>query len=123
MGYRGHKYQGECDIQIVNRYRKKLPESLRHWWRRRSAIEPVIGHAKAGNRLNRNRLKGKEGDELNVIFAGCGFNIRKLFRAFALLCARILEAIVRDGLQYTKKFEKGRAREGNNLSLKGFSLS
>ena len=68
-------------------------------------------------------LKGKEGDELNVIFAGCGFNIRKLFRAFALLCAWILEAIACDGLQYIYRFGKRRAREGNNLSLKGFSLS
>ncbi len=123
MGYRGHQYQGECDVQIVNRYRKKLPESLCHWWRRRSAIEPVIGHAKAENRLNRNRLKGKAGDELNVIFAGCGFNLRKLLRSFDLLCALITERLICSLIQYIIRFGKGRAREGKNLSLKGFSIS
>ena len=37
LGYRGHSYKGDCDIQIVNRFRKRLPEAMRHWWRRRSA--------------------------------------------------------------------------------------
>lgn len=34
--------------------------------------------------MNRNQLRGSLGDELNVIFAAAGFNIRKLMRAFAL---------------------------------------
>lgn len=93
LGYRGHNYEGNCDIQIVNRFRKKIPEAMRHWWRRRSAIEPVIGHAKEDNRLNRNRLKGKEGDEINAIFSACGFNIRKLLRRFKLLCACVFNII------------------------------
>jgi len=84
LGYRGHNYKGDCDIQIVNRYRKKITRKLQRLWKRRSAIEPVIGHAKQEHRLNCNRLKGTDGDELNVIFAGAGFNIKKLLRAFAL---------------------------------------
>lgn len=84
LGYRGHKYGGSCDIQVVNRYLKKIAESLRKVWKRRSAIEPVIGHVKEEHRLDRNRLKGIDGDELNVILAAAGFNFRKLLRAFAL---------------------------------------
>jgi IS5 family transposase len=34
--------------------------------------------------MNRNYLKGEEGDEINAILAGCGFNIRKLLRAILL---------------------------------------
>jgi transposase, IS5 family len=34
--------------------------------------------------LYRNFLKGKEGDKINAILAGCGFNIRKLLRAILL---------------------------------------
>jgi IS5 family transposase len=30
-------------------------------------------------RLRRNYLKGKEGDHMNAILAGAGFNFRKLF--------------------------------------------
>jgi IS5 family transposase len=31
--------------------------------------------------MNRNYLKGEEGDKINAILAGCGFNLRKLLRA------------------------------------------
>ena len=83
MGYRGHNYQGNCNILIVNRYRKKVPYSVRFWWKRRSAIEPVIGHMKSDNGLSRNRLKGVIGDEMNAVFAGVGFNMRKLLKAMS----------------------------------------
>ena len=93
LGYRGHGYKGKCKVEVVNRYRKKIPKALRMWWKRRSAIEPVIGHAKEEHRLDRNRLKGTDGDELNVIFAGAGFNIRKLLRAFALFFVFVFKSI------------------------------
>ena len=52
--------------------------------KRRSAIEPVIGHMKNDNRMNRNRLKGKLGDKINAVLSACGFNFRKLLRAIAI---------------------------------------
>jgi IS5 family transposase len=83
LGYRGHDYTGACDVQIVKRHRKGLPKAMRRWWKRRSAIEPVIGHLKAESRMDRNRLAGKAGDRLNAILSACGFNLRKLLRGFA----------------------------------------
>ena len=68
LGYRGHNYEGRCDVQIVNRFRKRASRSLRCWWNRRSAIEPVIGHCKSEHRMDRNQLRGSLGDELNVIY-------------------------------------------------------
>ena len=55
------------------------------WFKRRSAIEPVIGHMKNENRMDRNYLKGTDGDKMNAILAACGFNLRKLLRAFIWL--------------------------------------
>jgi hypothetical protein len=49
---------------------------------RRAAIGPVISHLKAEHRMERNRLKGKQGDQLNAVLSACGFNLRKLLRAF-----------------------------------------
>ncbi|UKI30126.1 MAG: transposase [Lentisphaeria bacterium] len=92
LGYRGHNDEGRCDVQIVNRFRKRASRSLRRWWNRRSAIEPVIGHCKSEHRMNRNQLRGSLGDELNVIFAAAGFNIRKLMRAFALFLYQFFQA-------------------------------
>jgi IS5 family transposase len=83
MGYRGHGYEGGCDVQIVRRHRKTLPRAMRRWWKRRSAIEPVIGHVKSESRMDRNRLAGERGDRLNAVLSACGFNLRKLLRGFA----------------------------------------
>jgi len=90
LGYRGHNYEGDCTILIANRYRKSVPAALKRWWKRRSAVEPVIGHLKQEHRMGRNRLKGKAGDMVNAILSACGYNIRKLLRAIAHFFAQIL---------------------------------
>ena len=80
-GYRGHKLEGR-KILIVPRNKKRACRSLQKWWRRRSAIEPIIGHQKSEHRLDLNRLGGVLGDQMNPILSACGFNIKKLIRAF-----------------------------------------
>ena len=53
---------------------------LRKLIRLRPRIEAVIGHLKSGFRLSRNYLHGWEGDELNILLAAAGWNLRKLMR-------------------------------------------
>lgn len=77
-GYKGHDYQGEGIVHIVGRKLKLLTVSLRRWYKKRSGIEAVIGHAKNEGRLARNYLLGVEGDQINAILSGCGYNLRKL---------------------------------------------
>ena len=48
--------------------------------KRRAAVEPAIEHLKRGHRLDRNRLKGEQADELNAILRTAGMNFRKLLR-------------------------------------------
>ena len=48
--------------------------------RRRSAIEPMIGHMKNDGRLRRSTLKGTQGDALFAVLCGCGHNIRMILR-------------------------------------------
>ena len=91
LGYRQHNYEGPGTIHLPNRLLKKIPRAIRKLWKRRSAIEPVIGHLKQDNGLNCNRLKGKLGDKLNAILSACGFNFRKLLRAIALFFVFILK--------------------------------
>ena len=80
LGYRGHNYTGDIDIQVVNRFRRKRPRALLRWWKRRSAIEPVIGHIKSDHGMDRNMLAGSTGDKLNAMLAGVGFNLLKLMK-------------------------------------------
>jgi IS5 family transposase len=85
LGYRGHDYDGQTEVNIANRLTmKKKAKSLIKWLKRRSAIEPIFGHLKSDNRLERNLLKGEEGDHINAVLAACGFNLRKLYTVFLL---------------------------------------
>jgi IS5 family transposase len=82
-GYRGHDYIGDGSVHITGQRGKgKAGPALRKRKKRRSAVEPKIGHIKSDNRMNRNFLKGKEGDRMNALLAGIGANIRKLLAAF-----------------------------------------
>jgi len=85
LGYRGHDYRGDAKVNIVNfRSMAKKTRSVKRWLKRRSAIEPVIGHVKSDNGMARNLLKGTEGDKINALLSGCGFNMRKLLSVFFL---------------------------------------
>jgi len=58
--------------------------------RRRSAVEPAIGHLKEDHRMGRNHLAGRAGDAINAVLAAVGYNFRRLLAWLAaFLCALI----------------------------------
>jgi len=93
LGYRKHDYTGNAIINIVGRSRKKLTRAQRKWYNRRSVIEADIGHLKGEHRLDRNYLKGKNGDLLNVVFSSCGYNLRMIYRRIASIFFVLLKLI------------------------------
>jgi len=94
MGYRGHGYKGKTKVHVDKRRRGRTPRSLWRWMKRRAAVEPTIGHLKQEHRMDRNRLKGRDGDNFNAILSGIGMNFRKLLAYAAellrLFCLRFL---------------------------------
>ncbi len=46
--------------------------------KRRSAIEPIIGHLKNFGRMGRNYLKGFVGDIVNPLISAVGLNLRRI---------------------------------------------
>lgn len=93
-GYKGNPKQlGDTAIHLATRRKSSMKPSEWTWFKRRSAIEPVIGHMKQDNRMERNYLKGTDGDKMNAILAACGFNLRKLLRAFIWLLFKELERL------------------------------
>ncbi len=103
LGYRGHNYQGTTEVQIVNyRTLKSKTRSVRKWFKRRAAIEPIFGHLKSDNRMSRNHLKGTEGDKINAILSGCGFNFRKLLKAF-WRCTKKLSQRLQIAVKFTDR--------------------
>lgn len=78
QGYRGREVN---NTRIIHKgKRKSLTPSEKRWLKRRSAVEPTIGHLKEDHRMRRNFLKGQQGDALNAVLAAAGFNIQWLMR-------------------------------------------
>ena len=93
-GYKGNPKQlGATAIHLATRCRSSMKPGEWRWFKRRSAIEPVIGHMKEDHRMERNYLKGIDGDKMNAILAACGFNLRKLLRALLWLVFKELERL------------------------------
>ena len=74
--------------------RKALKPHLQRELKRRSAVEPVIGHMKHEHRMARNFLKGRAGDRFNVKAAAVGYNFKRLIKWFEALLRKILSAIL-----------------------------
>ena len=81
-GYRGHDYKGGVVVRIAGSSNAGLSASELKRKRRRSAVEPVIGHLKSDHRLDRCFLWCREGDRLNLVGSASGFNMRKLLNLF-----------------------------------------
>jgi IS5 family transposase len=93
-GYRGHDYDGKAKVMLCGHTRGLTP-TMKRELKRRSAIEPMIGHAKCDGRLGQNWLLGPEGDKINALLAAAGHNLRLILRRLMLLFARILGAVAR----------------------------
>ncbi len=79
-GYRGHGYEGEVTVHVDKVRRGRTAKSLWKWMKHRAAVEPGIGHLKHEHRMDRNRLKGKQGDRINAILSAAGMNFSKLLK-------------------------------------------
>jgi transposase, IS5 family len=77
LGYRGHTYKGQAEVYLP-RDRSVTSPAIKRERKRRSAIEPVIGHLKSDGLLERNHLKGADGDAINAILCAIGHNMRLL---------------------------------------------
>jgi IS5 family transposase len=91
-GYRGHNASNPHRVFISGQKRGVFGVIEREL-RRRSAIEPVIGHMKTDGHLGRCHLKGREGDAANVVLTAIGHNLRLVLAWLRLLLRLILLAL------------------------------
>ena len=93
-GYRGHNAPPEYKFKVYTaKQKRRVTPHIKREMRRRSAIEPVIGHLKNEHRMDRNYLAGRHGDANNAILAAVGYNFRRLIRWITLVFALVLLAI------------------------------
>ena len=89
-GYRGHNAPPEHKFRVfISGQKRRVTEQIKRELRRRSAVEPVIGHLKAEHRMGRNHVAQAQGDAINAVLAAAGYNFRRLLAWLALLLAVI----------------------------------
>lgn len=92
-GYRGHNAPPDYKFRVfIAGQRRRATPKIKREMRRRSAVEPVIGHMKAEHRMGRNYLWYRQGDAINAVLAA-GYNFSFLIRRLRLLLHRILAAL------------------------------
>jgi transposase, IS5 family len=96
-GYRGHNAPPDHKMKVyISGQKRGVTDAIKRDLRRRSAAEPVIGHAKSDHRMDRNFLKGSHGDAANAVLAAAGYNFRRLLAWLALLWRAFIMAALAD---------------------------
>src|SRR6202022_4629891 len=92
--YRGHDTENPRRV-FISGQKRGVFGVIKRELRRRSAIEPVIGHLKAEGHLGRCYLKGRAGDAANAILSAVGYNFRRILAWLRALLRFLLIAIPR----------------------------
>ncbi len=98
-GYRGITRIGETQVQIPkpfndNKQSRYQQQKLKKSFRRRAAIEPVIGHLKTDHRLSRNFYKGIFGDNINIMLSAAAFNFKRMMNIWKQIFLAFFQCIV-----------------------------
>jgi IS5 family transposase len=89
-GYKGHNAPQSHKFRVFTAGQKRrVTPAIKRQMKRRSAVEPVIGHLKNGHRMDRNYLAHEQGDAINPILAAVGYNFRLILKWIRLLWLQI----------------------------------
>ena len=95
-GYRGHGAPAPYDMRVfVSEQKRGVTQAIKRELKRRSAVEPVIGHLKSDHRMDRNFLIGTEGDAANAVLAAVGYNFARLLAWLRGLWRALLTSLAR----------------------------
>jgi transposase, IS5 family len=93
-GYRGHNAPRPFQVYTAGQKRGVTPE-IKRAFKRRAAVEPVIGHLKEHHRMGRNQLAHRAGDASNAVLAAVGYNFRRILAWFRLFLCLFLASLYR----------------------------
>ena len=91
-GYRGHKHRKKLRV-FMSGQKRGVTAAIKKELKRRSVVEPLIGHLKNEGRLGRNYLHGSLGDHINVLMVAAGYNFKLILRWLRILFFSIWQVI------------------------------
>jgi len=92
-GYRGHDTPKPRSV-FISGQKRGVFGAIKRELRRRSAVEPLIGHMKEQGHLGRCYLKGHAGDAANATLTAAGYNFRRILAWFSMLLRLILAVLM-----------------------------
>jgi IS5 family transposase len=92
-GYRGHDAPNPRRV-FISGQKRGVFGVIKRELRRRSAVEPVIGHMKAEGHLDRCYLKGRAGDAANAVLTAAGYNFRRILAWLRIFLRLILGRLI-----------------------------
>jgi IS5 family transposase len=92
-GYKGHGVALDtCDVYL-SRQKRGITKAIKKQINRRQAIEPHIGHLKNEGKMGLCRLKGVEGDKINVLLCAASYNLKQVLNHLRVLFVQIMAEI------------------------------
>ena len=79
---------------FVSEQKRGVTRQIKRELKRRSAVEPVIGHLKSDHRMDRNFLIGSDGDATNAVLAAIGYNFARLLAWLRRFWRAVLKLLV-----------------------------
>ena len=92
-GYRGHDAPQPRRV-FISGQKRGVFGAIKRELRRRSAIEPLIGHMKEEGHLGRCYLKGFAGDAANAVLCAVGYNFRRILAWLKTILRSIFHALL-----------------------------
>ena len=92
-GYRGHDAPNPRRV-FISGQKRGVFGVIKRELRRRSAIEPLIGHMKEEGHLGRCYLKGFAGDAANAVLCAVGYNFRRILAWLKTILRSIFHALL-----------------------------
>jgi IS5 family transposase len=77
-GYRVHHDKGAVAVHLSGSSTRKLTRTQKRRCKRRTAVQPKIGHLKTDHRMGRSLLKGLSADAINTVLAAADSNLQLL---------------------------------------------
>jgi IS5 family transposase len=99
-GYRGHKHSKKYRV-FISGQKRGVTALIKRELKRRSAVEPLIGHLKNEGRLGRNYLYGVQGDKINALMVSAGYNFKLILRWLRFLFFFIFSFLKKPCLEKT----------------------
>lgn len=92
-GYRGHEAPNPRSV-FISGQKRGVFGAIKRELKRRSAVEPVIGHMKSEGHLGRCYLKGRAGDAANATLSAVGYNFRRVLAWLRIFLRFILAPLL-----------------------------